>query len=59
MLIKLINRAKRDQELAKEKEEYFSRITRQHLEHVKQLENELESVNKKFNERETFWRQKH
>ncbi|EAR96949.2 EF-hand pair protein (macronuclear) [Tetrahymena thermophila SB210] len=52
-------KAKRDQELAKEKEEYFSRITRQHLEHVKQLENELEQVNKKFNDREQFWRQKH
>ena len=29
------------------------------MEHVKQLEQEVESVNRKFNERETFWRQKH
>ncbi|EGR27290.1 hypothetical protein IMG5_198820 [Ichthyophthirius multifiliis] len=52
-------KAKRDQEIAKEKEEYYQRITRQHLEHVKALEQESELTNKKFNEREQFWRQKH
>lgn len=52
-------RQKREEQLGREKEDYFHRITRQNLDHVKQLELELEHMNRKFNEREHFWTSKY
>ncbi|KRX05015.1 hypothetical protein PPERSA_06649 [Pseudocohnilembus persalinus] len=49
-------RAKREAAVAKEKEEYYQRINRQHNESIKLLEQEISQIQKKANEREEYWR---
>ena len=51
-------RAKREAGLSREKEEYYQRINRQHLDHIKQIENELAVWDIKFTQREEFWRKR-
>lgn len=50
--------AKRMANLAKEKEEYYQRVNRQHMETIKSMELEVSNHAKKFAEREDFWRRK-
>lgn len=47
--------AQRSANLAKEKEEYYQRVNRQHLETIKAMELEISNHAKKFAEREEFW----
>lgn len=51
-------KAKRDAILHKEKEEYYQRINRQHMESIKVIESELSQTQMKYSEREEFWRKK-
>lgn len=52
-------KAKRDAQLAKEKEEYYQRINRQYLENIRDLESEQSQNHLRLAEREEFWRKRH
>lgn len=51
-------KAKRECNLLKEKEEYYLRVNNAHTENIKDIEVELANWEKKYNEREEFWRKR-
>lgn len=51
-------KAKREFNLVKEKEEYYTRINNANTENIKELEAELGKWEIKFNDREEFWRKR-
>ena len=52
-------KAQRELYLIKEKEEYYARINRTQVDHIKKLEEELSKFEFKMNEREDFWRKRY
>ena len=52
-------KARREASSAAEKEEYYQRMGRQHLDNIKNLENELAEWDIKFAKREEFWHKRY
>lgn len=52
-------KSQREVYLVKEREDYYARINRTQVDHIKKLEEELAKSDSKFNEREEFWRRRY
>ena len=52
-------KAQREVYLVKEREEYYARVNRTQVDHIKKLEEEISKYDIKYNEREEFWRKRH
>ena len=52
-------KAERELFLVKEREEYYARVYRTQVDHIKRLETEISQFNAKYNEREEFWRKRY
>ena len=52
-------KAQREMYLVKEREEYYARVNRTQVDHIKKLEEEISKYDLKYNEREDFWRKRY
>jgi len=52
-------KAQRELYLIKEREEYYARVNRTQVDHIKKLEEELSRFELRLNEREDFWRKRY
>lgn len=52
-------KAQREVYLVKEREEYYARVNRTQVDHIKKLEEEISKYDAKYNEREEFWRKRY
>jgi hypothetical protein len=52
-------KAQREIYLVKEREDYYARVNRTQVDHIKKLEEEVSKSDAKYNEREDFWRKRY
>lgn len=52
-------KSQRELFLVKEREEYYARVNRTQVDHIKKLESEISKYDLKYNEREEFWRKRY